>query len=144
MNNTPNIQDSAYTFENPEEFTYSFFLENYDYFMDLFGDDAHPEVALGKFSYEFIEQDESLLTPEIKAQFKDEWLEQLDGEMDESSTFQEILDEMDCFSEDLADWFIANNATCLENWKPCLFNWITEMWSTYAINEAIKGIENKK
>lgn len=133
--------ETVTTFTNPETFTEAFFLEHYEHFMDLFQNgDAHPECALGDFYYKFISEDKSLLTEEVKKEWAEEWVDDLGEDLEGLTSFDEILDENDYLMEDLADWFIENNEACLEKWKPCLYQWITEMWSTYAINEAIKEI----
>lgn len=138
MTNTP------VTFENPATLTKEFFNEHYDAFMEMFGDDAHPECALGNFYCEFIAGDTSLLTEEFKAKWVEDWLNDYGEELGDCSTFDEILEENDYLIEDLADWFIENNPSCLEKWKPVLFNWITEMWNTEVKSDAVKTITGTK
>lgn len=135
------MANSTVSFKNPDTFTEAFFNEHYDAFMEMFqNEDAHPECALENFYCEFIDGDDSLLTEEVKAKWVEDWLNDYGEDLGECSTFDEILEENDYLIEDLADWFIDNNPSCLEKWKPVLYKWITEMWNTDSINDAIETI----
>lgn len=133
------------SFKNPEKFTYEFFLENYESFMESFQNgDSHPEYALGIFYTDCIDGDESLLTEEFKTEWAAEWVEDFGDDLEGLTTFDEIIEANDWLEEDVAGWFIDNNPSCEEKWKPILFNWITEQWSEDSIEESIKEIEEAK
>lgn len=122
--------ETSISFKNPEKLTYQFFLDNYQSFMDAFEEsDAHPEYALGMFYTDCIDGDESLLTKEFKAEWAAEWIEDFGDDLDGLTSFDEILEANDWLDEDLANWFIDNNPSCKEKWKPILFKWISEMWN---------------